>query len=499
MECKTRMFYNGEQTSFRFQGDDDIWVFVNNRLLIDRGGCCSAATTEYIGPLNQDNFDLVKGKSYEVKIFFAERRGPGSTFIMSTNFELTTCRGGRWSKWSKCHKRRGIQSRHWETSKRRKPSRRSGVCPKLEKRPCPVDCKVRWKNWGKCDPVRGIRTRRHDIIQKPLNGGKACPLEKTKDCGYTLHVVWGKQVQTCSHSKNLEILNEHEMVKTVADICSTEFRVPQSNALNEPFNDIFELGASSHVSFVYEDVRSSKTRRVSLTRSYAKRSLACPAPSSASSDNYYFKVDNEDAPRVVTLCPSACNLVKNAAAGARRPKGTISFVFEPVVKLAALKVSGRGKRATKLFGPPRKLRPALTFPAKHPALQSLEVCSDPSRGKIRPIIPEYGVAGEDCNRIPGVDLFYDQHRKQTTKGVAHPHTSATPFARDVSDGISMFFFANALGETYFGMQIADEHAGLDDATGDYALVEVMLSGEALSKSGVVGPSRWGKTRKSYTS
>ena len=84
-ELRTRFTYDaGGGQVFRFTGDDDIWVFVDGRLVVDLGGTH--------GPVEQfvdmTRLGLVDGQKYTLDIFHAERQTNGSNFRFQTNIEL---------------------------------------------------------------------------------------------------------------------------------------------------------------------------------------------------------------------------------------------------------------------------------------------------------------------------------------------------------------------------------------------------------------------------
>lgn len=72
--------------TFRFFGDDDLWVFINGQLVIDLGGVHQAEA----GDVSLNTLGLTDGNTYSLDLFFAERHTSQSNFRIDTSLVLVT-------------------------------------------------------------------------------------------------------------------------------------------------------------------------------------------------------------------------------------------------------------------------------------------------------------------------------------------------------------------------------------------------------------------------
>ena len=84
-EIHTEFTYQGGET-FNFSGDDDVWVYIDGKKVIDIGGVHGKTDAS----VNLDSLGLTVGETYDLDFFFAERHVTQSNFKIETTIQLET-------------------------------------------------------------------------------------------------------------------------------------------------------------------------------------------------------------------------------------------------------------------------------------------------------------------------------------------------------------------------------------------------------------------------
>jgi fibro-slime domain-containing protein len=89
-ELHTRFLYKGGEI-FTFEGDDDVWVYINDKLAVDLGGLHPMQTRAVQLDMVATQLGIVTGTIYSLDLFHAERHTTASTFRIDTNLSFVDC------------------------------------------------------------------------------------------------------------------------------------------------------------------------------------------------------------------------------------------------------------------------------------------------------------------------------------------------------------------------------------------------------------------------
>ncbi len=87
VELRTKFTYRGNET-FKFSGDDDVFVYINKKLVINIGGIHGALSKEVKLPDVAAEIGLVVGNEYPLDFFQAERHVIESNLRIDTTIDL---------------------------------------------------------------------------------------------------------------------------------------------------------------------------------------------------------------------------------------------------------------------------------------------------------------------------------------------------------------------------------------------------------------------------
>jgi fibro-slime domain-containing protein len=81
----SREFRYEKGMKFRFEGDDDVWVFINNKIVMDLGGIHMAVADSFNLDDKAAQLGLELGKKYVMRFFYCERQATESHIWITSN------------------------------------------------------------------------------------------------------------------------------------------------------------------------------------------------------------------------------------------------------------------------------------------------------------------------------------------------------------------------------------------------------------------------------
>ncbi|MDO5576113.1 MAG: fibro-slime domain-containing protein, partial [Fibrobacter sp.] len=81
-------YHEGAGLEFHFTGDDDVWIFINNKMVIDLGGLHQKAKGSVQLDKEKTTLGLKDGEVYSLDIFYAERKPSESNFMIRTSMDI---------------------------------------------------------------------------------------------------------------------------------------------------------------------------------------------------------------------------------------------------------------------------------------------------------------------------------------------------------------------------------------------------------------------------
>ncbi|MDI1479314.1 fibro-slime domain-containing protein [Polyangium sp. y55x31] len=90
IELHTAFEYKGGEV-FNFRGDDDVFVFINDKLAVDIGGIHGPLESNVNLDLRAADLGLTVGNVYKLDLFQAERNPGGSNFRIETSLDFRAC------------------------------------------------------------------------------------------------------------------------------------------------------------------------------------------------------------------------------------------------------------------------------------------------------------------------------------------------------------------------------------------------------------------------